>query len=124
MHHFLGHVVSGRGRGKRLTVPTVNLVVEGSAVESGVYAVFAGADHYPAVMHVGPRPTFEDDFSVEVHYLQLPVVFPAMGEAVEVRVVGRLREVQRFDSPEALKKQIEKDMMAATSLLSAHDPSA
>lgn len=114
---FTGTVISGHGRGKTLTFPTLNLRVNASErPENGVYAVRVHLSNEEAygVMHVGPRPTFhEDDVSVEVHLLDRSG--EVHEERVTVHVFGKIREVQSFESTDALKKQIEKDIMMARS---------
>lgn len=132
MSTFSAHIISGHGRGKGLGFPTLNLKVDASSGSGehpaeGVYAVrvrldplapFSQDEWLSGVMHVGPRPTFhEQDVSMEVHLLDLKGDIVAQN--VEVAVVGRLREVRSFDSPEALKKQIEQDIMAARHLLNS-----
>lgn len=110
-----GKIVSGHGRGKKLTFPTLNLEVEVSQRPAhGVYAVRVRLSNGPqkAVMHVGPRPTFhEDDVSIEVHLLDFSD--PISQETLQVEVLGRLRDVQQFESTEALKKQIQQDVLDA-----------
>lgn len=112
---FSASLISGHGRGRRLTVPTLNLqVVDGEAPREGVYAirVTLGNDDCKGVMHVGPRPTFsEQDVSIEVHLLDFS---GAMAQDVlKVEILGRLRDVLFFDSVEALKKQIAQDILDA-----------
>ncbi len=110
-----GKIIKGEGRGKLLTVPTMNLkITDGGPVEPGVYAaeVLADGEWYQAVLHMGPRPTFHEEIlSIELHILDLKKdIHP---DEVEVETWKRLRDVEEFDSSEALKKQIEKDIMDA-----------
>ena len=111
---FTGSVVPGHGRGKSLTFPTMNLKVMGLSVEPGVYAVKADilGEWHQAVMHAGARPTFnEEDPSIEIHFINFKG--EVQPDQVHVEVLGRLRAIQRFDSSEALKKQIEQDIIDA-----------
>jgi riboflavin kinase/FMN adenylyltransferase len=115
MSIFEGRIVSGHGRGKVITFPTLNLAVKpAQCPEHGVYVVLAHLSRGPqkAVMHVGPRPTFQEkDVSIEVHLLDF---FERVDqETLQVEVLGRLRDVASFDSPEELKKQIAQDIMDA-----------
>ncbi len=135
MPFFSGIIVPGHGRGKALGAPTLNLEVRENCPAHGIYAAWVrweSADEnsdgrfHPAALHVGPRPTFhEDDISVEVHLLDFGEgdlehggSGPRLAGLVEVEIVGWIREVESFDSPEALKKQIEQDIVAAQKLLS------
>ena len=115
MSIFSATIIQGHGRGKSLGFPTLNLKPLSSfEIEPGVYAVkvaWAGLSHF-AVMHVGPRPTFEGaEASMEVHVLDLSLDTPP--DHLNVEVFERLRPVQKFDSPEALVTQIQADNRAA-----------
>lgn len=87
-------------------------------VASGVYAVRVqvNATFFYGGMHFGPRPTFDEkDPTVEIHLVGF------LGEKVEgevtVEVLKRIRGIRTFASQEALKKQIEKDMMAVKKMI-------
>lgn len=124
---FQGTVISGKGRGKGLGVSTLNLEVNKNLPSHGIYAAWVlfgdhgvhGGHRVKGALHIGPRPTFhEEDVSVEVHLLDfeggdLGENFPKLGDSVEVEIVGWIRDVEMFDSPEALKKAIQQDIVAA-----------
>lgn len=116
---FTSPIIPGRGRGSKEAVPTLNLDPSHvpTELEHGIYAchtIIEGHQH-DAVMHYGLRPTFHDTESCEVHLLDgAPENAP---EKVEVIVAGFLRDVQQFDSPQALKAQIEQDINAARAML-------
>ncbi len=121
---FTAKIISGAGRGKALGTPTFNLALEEipETLSEGVYAVRAqaGEGGVPshAVMHYGPRPTFDGSRSCEVHLLEvLGVRFQVSGE-ITVEVVKKLRDVRRFETPEALQAQIAKDIADARTILS------
>lgn len=110
-----GPVVKGAGRGTKLGIPTANVDVgEGIVPPDGVYLVrvFRGGETAPAVMNVGVRPTFQGSGgrTVEVHVPGWSGDF--VGEALEIRPVRLLRPERKFESPEALRTQIEKDLDA------------
>ncbi|MDD5224985.1 MAG: bifunctional riboflavin kinase/FAD synthetase [bacterium] len=120
---LLGHLTSGRGRGKTLGFPTANLELSfPTLLPPGVYAVRAEFErqHAPGVMALGPRPTFDDhEHSVEIHLLDLPHD-PSLkpGETFRVKVLAWIRENQKFPGPEALIRQIKKDIEEARKVLS------
>lgn len=118
MIFFIAPLISGRGRGRHLGFPTLNLKVSKESPDQGVYAVRARFLNQieNGVMHVGPRPTFhEDDVSIEVHLLDFDGTLPMSEDLIEVEILSQLREVMTFDSPEALKKRIAQDIMQARS---------
>lgn len=115
--NFQATIIPGRGRGRQLGYPTINLSINSGAVPNpGVYC--ARLEAQDAVMHVGPRPTFKDTNSIEVHILD--ATDPKVSSSVQVEVLYRLRDTISFDSPEALKKQIEQDIMAARKYFASH----
>jgi len=110
-----GHVVHGAGRGTGLGTPTANIDTGGQILPpDGVYLVrvFRGAHTAPAVMNLGVRPTFGGSGGrvLEVHVPGWQGDFT--GEAIEIRPVRFLRAERKFESPAALKAQIEADLSA------------
>lgn len=110
---FHGRVISGLGLGRKIGFPTFNLDAR-PELEFGVYAVdvvlATGGDvlHH-ALMHYGPKPTVgREDIFCEVYFLEFPdgLVISEM----EVRVLGRLRDVLKFNSLEALVEQMRCDV--------------
>lgn len=106
--------VPGKGRGKRLGFPTINLrIPAGLGLEYGIYAcwVQVGDRAYPAALHYGPVPVFgEEEPSLEVHLLDSTPETPP--HILRVEVVRWLRPVLHFPSPEALRAQMEQDVDA------------
>ncbi len=119
---FTATVVPGRGRGKGLGSPTLNLSLEDVPpnLTDGVYACFAILDAGPeqAVMHLGPRPTFGDTRTCEVHLLDRTLASPP--SSVSVEVMGFLRKVRTFASDRELREQIQNDIVAARGIMTAH----
>jgi riboflavin kinase/FMN adenylyltransferase len=68
------------------------------------------------MMNLGPRPTFDDlTLSLEVHLFDVSGSWYDM--KVRVEFVSRLRDVVRFDSPDALVAQLRADERAARAAL-------
>jgi riboflavin kinase/FMN adenylyltransferase len=111
-------VVAGKGRGRRIGVPTLNLAVpDGFDLRPGIYAcrVWLADDREegrPASMgalHYGPVPTFgEKASSLEVHLVDRKLTSPP--ERIELEVAAYLRPVAVFPDVESLVRQIEKDI--------------
>jgi riboflavin kinase/FMN adenylyltransferase len=113
-----GDVVSGRGVGQKQTVPTLNLATECEVIPArGVYVTrtqdLDSARAWTSVTNIGYRPTFgeSDQLSIESFLLD-----PLTGDAphrIRVEFLARLRSERQFESPEALKAQILRDVRAA-----------
>ena len=108
-----GTVVPGAGRGTGMGVATANLDVSGQVLPpDGVYLVrvFLGSETAPAIANLGVQPTFGEGAPrrLEVHIPEWDR--DLYGEAIEVRLVRRIREERRFETPEALTAQIQSDL--------------
>lgn len=108
-----GQVVSGKHLGRELGYPTVNLQLAPQlALAKGVYVVeVAGAR---AVANYGTAPTTGElawkESVLEVHFLD---ELPNIEEKAGVEFVRYLRPERKFDSLEALKRQIAADVAEA-----------
>jgi riboflavin kinase/FMN adenylyltransferase len=111
----------GRGIGTRLTVPTINLAeYVGLVPAAGVYVTrMQVAQHcFDAVTNIGTRPTFgEASFAIETHLLDYdPAAQPFVLTAetpLQLTFLARLRDEQRWPTPEELKQQIGRDIRHA-----------
>ncbi len=117
---FSASSVSGSSRGHALGFPTVNLNVRELPSDfcEGVYAARAsvnGETWHAAALHYGPKPTFHEGLSAEVHLLD--VVLETLPPRLEVEVVGRLRDVREFPDPDALRVQIATDVAAVRAMI-------
>jgi riboflavin kinase/FMN adenylyltransferase len=117
-----GEVVEGRGVGSKQTVPTLNLATATELIPArGVYVTrtydLTGgpASQWDSITNVGYRPTFgsSDQLTIETFLLE-----PLQGESprrIRVEFLWRVRDERKFDSPEALRAQILKDVRVAQS---------
>jgi riboflavin kinase/FMN adenylyltransferase len=117
-----GTQARGRGVGTRLLVPTMNLAsYHGMLPDLGVYvtrltvgAGQAGSRTFAAVTNVGNRPTFEGvGFGVETHILDFEPIELGAETPLELEFLIRLRGEKKWESPEALREQIMKDVVRA-----------
>ncbi|MHB9031330.1 MAG: bifunctional riboflavin kinase/FAD synthetase [Candidatus Latescibacterota bacterium] len=113
-YSFLGLVVHGSGLGKSFGIPTAKILSaspEKIIPAKGVYAGWAEIEgnHFRGVISIGPRPTFDnEEEAIEIH---LPGFSGDLYDKhIRVGFIHRLRDIVRFDSPEALVKQIQKDI--------------
>ena len=116
---FCGLVVRGKQLGRTLGFPTANLRADAPVrLKRGVYAAVAtarGAD-YPAIMNIGLHPTLpEGEPTIEVHLMDFSG--DLYGERLCVRPVSYLRGEQKFDSVQALVRQLEKDRETARKII-------
>ena len=118
-YSITGLVVHGRGEGHRIGFPTANLApesVETILPKSGVYAVKvrskgvkeSGSKVFSGMMNIGTRPTYDGTtLSLEVHLFNFDG--DLYGQTLTIDFLRRIRDEQPFESPEALRKQLEKD---------------
>lgn len=112
-----GEVVRGHGIGSKQTVPTLNL---GTAAEvlpaHGVYITLTedlrDGRRWPSITNIGVRPTFGGD-AVSIETFLLAPLEGMTPEGLRIHFLRRVREERKFDSPEALKAQILRDVARA-----------
>ncbi|HXW39526.1 MAG TPA: riboflavin kinase, partial [Acidimicrobiales bacterium] len=100
-----------------LGMPTANVAVPsdialpGLGIYAGYYMRPDGTPH-PAAISVGRRPTYYEaaDPLVEAHLIDVDT--DLYGEAARVSFVDRLRPEERFESTEALRTQMQRDVEA------------
>jgi riboflavin kinase/FMN adenylyltransferase len=112
-----GQVVKGQQLGRKLGFPTANIAPSAPyklIPSDGVYAgeVHVRSRSYPAVINIGQRPTVSGEGrSIEAHLLDF--AGDIYGEECVLILKKYLRPEQRFDSLEALKNQINRDVSRA-----------
>jgi len=117
---ILGTVVRGEHLGKKIGFPTANLSAHSEQFPpNGVYFAQATLNGtiYPGVVNLGYRPTVSRDQAervLEIHLLDFDR--DIYGKDVEVRFVQYLRPEQKFESVDALVRQIELDVQQAHKL--------
>ncbi len=115
-----GDIVKGEGVGSKQTVPTLNLAPRNEVLPAhGVYVTRTWDPEtgrkWPSITNIGMRPTFGGDhLTVETFLLS-----PLDGETprrIEVQFLRYVREERKFENPDALKRQIFKDVAVANRL--------
>jgi riboflavin kinase/FMN adenylyltransferase len=109
-----GQIVSGAGRGRNVTVPTLNLDPANELLPAfGVYVTRISLDGGPfldAVSNIGVRPTFGENIpTIETFVLGNAV---PSARTARLQFLHRIREEKRFDSSELLARQIGRDVQA------------
>ncbi|MBT8344086.1 MAG: bifunctional riboflavin kinase/FAD synthetase [Sulfurovum sp.] len=110
-YYIQGQVVEGQGLGKKELVPTINLnVKEYQLPLEGVYTTrtLIDGEWIDSVSFLGHRVTTDDSFAVETHILDQQIG-EVSGE-IALEFVDFIRMNQKFDTLDALKKQIQDDI--------------
>jgi riboflavin kinase/FMN adenylyltransferase len=108
-----GTVVPGKGVGKKIGFPTVNLSTGAflPPIPRGVYAAECGA--LRGVANFGVAPTAGDSAwaspVLEVHFAAAPDPAPANGDAMTVRLTRFVRKEEKFRSFDDLRARIALD---------------
>lgn len=124
---FLGHpytltgtVVHGKQLGRRLGIPTANLLLpHGLAIPRfGVYACRAIIDgvRYPAVTNIGTRPTVSGE-GITVEPWILDYQGDLYGRDITLEFYRFLRSERRFSSLEELQQEIRRNAEQTRQLL-------
>jgi len=114
---ILGTVVHGDDVGKKIGFPTANLSAHSEQFPpNGVYFAEAKLDGvvYSGVVNLGCRPTMSSgrsDRILEVYLLDFNR--DVYGKDLELRFVRYLRPEKKFESVDALVRQIERDVQLA-----------
>jgi len=113
-----GNIVKGQGLGKKKLVPTLNLnVKEYQLPLEGVYATRSkiNKEWLPSVSFLGHRVTTDGSFAVETHILNRDIGI--VHGKVELEFVDFIRANRKFDTLDALKIEIQNDILNAKKIL-------
>ncbi|KFZ36593.1 FMN adenylyltransferase [Shewanella mangrovi] len=116
-----GRVAHGQKIGRTIGFPTANIALKRKVVPiKGVFAVrlwWDDSDTYEGVANIGYRPTVQGQTcQLEVNLFDFQGNL--YGKKVAVELVAKIRDEKPFQSLEALKQQINKDVDRAKALLS------
>jgi len=118
-YSIIGKVFHGDKRGRQLGFPTANVLLKRRVSPlSGVFAVKVDTKlgQFDGVANIGARPTVKGiRQQLEVHIFDFDRNL--YGQCIEVIIKKKLRAVMKFDSLEALTKQISKDCEQAKKAL-------
>jgi riboflavin kinase / FMN adenylyltransferase len=112
-YRLRGPVVSGFQRGRKLGTPTANLQCNDQLIPAdGIYAgrCIVDSRSYPAAVSIGDMPTFGGNVrQIEAHLLDFEG--DLYGQSLDLDLIDWLREQTKFSSADALKAQIEQDII-------------
>ena len=129
-YRLIGKIISGRGKGRQLGFPTLNMQMPSQIIpQEGVYAGYCliGADEddvcrsdnrLPSVFSIGHAVTFSDQHAqlIEAHVLDTNLGVMS-GKWLAMDFVKCIRQQHRFESPQTLAAQIAKDCDSAKQIL-------
>ena len=147
-HAIEGTVVHGEERGRTIGFPTANLgsMIDGYIPVDGVYAGWlidlgaagatAGSDEnasddnsaespyrWPAAISIGTKPTFNEETGLNERVVEAYAVtdewLDLYGHDVRVEFAGFLRPQVKFDSADALKDELTRNVQETRELTSA-----
>ena len=109
-------VLHGKALGRTIGIPTINQYFPGNLAipKLGIYitkATINGID-FPSVTNVGIRPSVDDGTQVNCETHILDFAGDLYGQQAKVQFIKRLRDEIRFESIDALREQIRRDIAA------------
>lgn len=119
-HILTGKVVHGHQLGRRLGIPTANLMLPKELVvpKFGVYACIAvvNGTRYAAVTNIGTRPTVAG-IGITVEPWILDYQGDLYGREITLEFYRFLRPEQKFSTLEALQREIRRNAQEAREIL-------
>ena len=110
---LLGEVVKDRQVGRTLGFPTANILYPSDKfpLKKGVYEtrITIERDTYRGITNYGARPTFDNDVVLTETYLD-GFDGDLYGKTLKIDFVRYLRDIQKFESVNELKTQLQKDI--------------
>ncbi|MHC4172028.1 MAG: bifunctional riboflavin kinase/FAD synthetase [Planctomycetota bacterium] len=133
-YRLIGQVVAGKGRGKQLGFPTLNMQPLSQLVPAeGVYAglveigdtfekLLSAKEKIPSALSIGRLETFGSDnpLAIEAHILTNDVS-GLHGQWLAMDFIKRIRDQQKFETDADLSAQIAKDCKKAKEILATED---
>ncbi len=116
-----GIVTSGRGLGKTINFPTANIHIKETyklIPKQGVYVIKSIIENRTVfgMMNIGMNPTVEGKKqTIEVHFFDFND--DIYNKNIQVLLLGRLRDEQKFDSVAHLQEQLQKDKIQSLALI-------
>ena len=115
--------IQGKGRGKDLGFPTINMQVPPELIlglKEGIYAarVVLDEEKYGGALFYGPIPVFEEtEKSLEIYLVDSGFIYVPPGHDIEVELVKYIREVRNFSSVELMQRQMAQDVLDVRAVL-------
>lgn len=119
-----GIVVKGKGLGKQLQYPTANICIEEPyklIPKRGSYIVSSTIENKTVfgMMNIGVNPTVDGEKeTIEVHFFDFNK--DIYNQKIQINLLERIRDEQKFESVDALKVQLQKDKETTLRFIKTH----
>ena len=120
-----GLVVKGKELGRQIDYPTANISIEEDyklIPKQGSYVVSSTIDGtlVYGMMNIGTNPTVDGkNETIEVHFFNL--YKDLYNQKIQVNLLHRIRDEQKFESVDALKQQLAKDKAVSLKFLNSKE---
>jgi len=113
-YEISGRAISGHRLGHQLGYPTINLETANDILPAGVFISLTkiNKEVFPSVSNIGVRPTFGGQ-TIQVESHLLDVTRKVCRQEVSLFLLKRIRAEKKFDSPQALREAITRDINLA-----------
>lgn len=126
-YHYLfsGKVVEGKKIGRTIGYPTANILIEENyklIPKNGVYIVSSKINNvvFYGMMNIGTNPTLgENNQTIEIHFFNFNT--DIYHQKIQISVINFIRNEEKFESLQALKKQLDKDKAFSIKFLNQHE---
>ena len=115
-YSLIGKVVKGKGIGKQINFPTINVkpIYENQIIPlKGVYYVSLETDKkkYKGMCNIGVRPTLTNskEETIEIHIFRAEIDLDFYDKEVKILFVKYIRNEKKFKNIDFLVKQLERD---------------
>jgi riboflavin kinase/FMN adenylyltransferase len=117
-----GKVIDGKKLGRTIGYPTANIHIENEAKlipNIGIYAAITniGGIMYKGMMSIGYNPTTDTDKKIKIELHIFNFDKNIYGCNLTLQIKARLRDEEKFDSLDSLKKQLDADKEHALAVL-------
>ena len=120
-----GVIVKGKGLGMQIGFPTANLFIKETyklIPKQGVYIVQSNIENKVVygMMNIGTNPTIgENTESIEIHFFDFNK--DLYNKKIQIEILDRMRDEQKFDSLEDLITQLNKDKQTSVDFIESHN---
>lgn len=116
-----GKIIEGDRIGRSIGFPTANLLTSSTLPENGVYVANIKWDdnNKYGMIDIGYRPTVSGrELRAEIHIFNFSS--DIYGETVQIFILHKLRDEQKFESLLLLKNQLKKDKKTSEEYLKSN----